>query len=123
MVFSDWDEIFAEDIEYLKHKGYIPKEASFEYINEGFHRGFKNKDHVILNDNSKKRIVDVRVGDILKNNNKIIGTVELLTGKHCLNNLEERDIKYNLITEKGIINVNGIVKIDYDAALFYIFGY
>lgn len=123
LVFSDWDEIFAEDIDYLKDKGYIPKEASFEYINEGFHRGFKNKDRVILNDNTKKRIVDVRVGDILKNNNKIIGTVELLTGKHSLNNLEERDIKYNLITEKGIINVNGTVKIDYDASLFYIFGY
>lgn len=133
LVFSDWDEIYLEDIHYLRNKGFIPKTASFEYINEGFHRGFTDKDSVLMNDNTKKTITNVKVGDLLENNNKVVGVVELISGKSKSHktlhktsqkhNLETPNQEYNLITEKGIINVNGVVKIDYDAVLFYIFGY
>ena len=123
LTFSDWDEIFIEDIRYLRKQGFIPEEASFDYINEGFHRGFSNKDLVLMDNKEKKSIKDIVVGDILDNNNKVIGIVELISGKHKTDDLEIRDTKYNLITEKGIININGVVKIDYDAVLYYIFGY
>lgn len=123
LTFSDWDEIFIEDIHYLRKHGFIPKEASFDYINQGFHRGFSNKNLVLMDNKEKKPIKDIVVGDILDNNNKVIGIVELLIGKHKTDDLEIHDTKYNLITEKGIININGGMKIDYDAALYYIFGY
>lgn len=94
-VFMDWDEVDITDILTLKNKKYIyTKEDINFYLNSGFF-----KDTMIeMGNGEKKKVQNLNVGEILKNNIKITGIVKSLDHKKTFNYLNQSfDVKGNNI--------------------------
>jgi len=79
ILFSDWDEVFEDDILNLK----INKED----INKKLDGGFFGKTLISLKKGTNKAIKDILIGDILENGEKIYGVVEI-NGKDLVNQYE-----------------------------------
>lgn len=88
MVFTDWDEIYDEDLYTLKifHKynsifDPLLNDKISKYDNEFIHKyydgGFTHDTKIRLFDKTYKNIDEIKVGDILYNNEKVYGTVEI----------------------------------------------
>lgn len=88
IIFSDWDEIIDEDLYTLKlfHKynsifDPLLSEKTSKYENEFIHKyydgGLSSDTQIRLFDNSFKNIKDIQVGDILYNNEKVYGIVQI----------------------------------------------
>jgi hypothetical protein len=116
IVFTDWDEIYDEDLKKIK---YVKIESvkqkyngnincnSTETTNSDIHKyldgGFNKNTQVKLKNGDCKKIKHVSIGDILENGEKVYGIVEL-DGQ----NLIEQSI-YNLGKNKyidGGVNLN-----------------
>ena len=138
-IFQDWDELDKNDIEELKNIANINNIIDINLkLEHGFHKNTKIK----LLDNTSKNIVDIKPGDILLNNNKVLG-VATLNGKknktineYLINNKKiictsntikhikgkkeiiNKNIKvnklYSLITSKKNINIDDIIFNDYN---------
>ncbi len=77
-IFQDWDELDENDIEELKDLTNINNILDINLkLEHGFHKNTKIK----LIDNTIKNIEDIKPGDILFNNNKVLG-VAILNGKN-----------------------------------------
>ena len=95
-IYLDWDELFENDIINIKHKYINSKNINSDtYLNDihsFFTFGFNENTKLKMVSNIKK-IKDIDVGDLLENNNKIMGIVKL---KNNLGNIN----LFHLITEK-----------------------
>lgn len=142
-VFMDWDEVDTIDILTLKNKKYIyTKEDINYYLNSGFFA-----DTLIeLKDGTMKKIQDLKVGEILKNDIKITGVVKSIDHKKTYNylntmfnikgnnimfekdNLAKYDKKfikkdgdkqflYHIITDKTYFFIKNIKIFDYNSCL------
>ena len=79
MRFIDWDELFSKEREILLHnmnRKYI-NNASIKDIHKYYDNGFISFTKIQLFDNTFKEIKDINVGDILENNIKVIGIVQI----------------------------------------------
>ena len=142
-VFMDWDEVDITDILTLKNKKYIyTKEDINYYLNSGF---FKNT-MIELKNNEKKKVQNLNVGEMLKNDIKITGIVKSLDHKKTFNylnqsfnvkgnnimfendnlanydkkyikNQENGEYLYHIITDKKHFFVNDVKVLDYNACL------
>tara|TARA_R110002020_G_scaffold194984_8_gene395943 strand:+ start:2745 stop:4286 length:1542 start_codon:yes stop_codon:yes gene_type:complete len=147
-LFMDWDEVDITDILTLKNKKYIyTKEDINNYLNSGF-----LKDTLVeLKNGEKKKIQDLNVGEILKQDIKITGVVKSLDHKNTFNylnkifdikgnnimfdksNLAKYDkthiknstdnILYHIITDKTHFFLDCVKVYDYNACLEYFLNY
>jgi len=97
-LFTDWDEIYDNDIELVKNNKYvkIDKLSDIHYELDG---GFSEFTQIKLKDGTIKYIKDILIDDILENREKVYGLVEI-NG----NNVKEQ-YKYNL--GKNLVVVGG----------------
>lgn len=118
-VFSDWDEITEEN--YLKINQYL-KENNAEYkekdldktdIHRLFDKGFDEYTYVHLKDRKISKINCIKLGDVLKNGEKVYGLVEILN-KDSLGNSNKL---YHLLTDKNSFHLNGIQIGDYNSLI------
>ena len=88
-LFTDWDEIYDNDIEYIKTNRYVKinDTSDIHYELEG---GFSEVTNIKLKNGSVKEIKNLLVDDILENGEKIYGLVKI-NG----NNVRQQ-YKYNL---------------------------
>jgi hypothetical protein len=87
-IFSDWDEINDEDIINIqKNTNHMFNEKND--IHKCLDGGFVEHTEIKLNDGIVKQIKDIRVGDILENNTRVYGIVEIdgrsLNGQYIFN--------------------------------------
>jgi hypothetical protein len=74
--FMDWDEIEARDINYLKKMNYIPNSNPIN-IHNYLDSGFSPETLIQLQNGFFCKIKDLKIGDILKNGEKVLGTVHI----------------------------------------------
>ena len=98
-IFQDWDELDENDIEELK---YLTNINNILDINLKLEHGFHKNTKIKLIDNTIKNIEDIKPGDILLNNNKVLG-VAILNGKN-----NETINEYLINNEKLISTSNTI---------------
>lgn len=68
-IFCDWDELYGEKLDELM---WTP--SMIHNLMDG---GFVNNTLISLKNGLKKKICDIKIGDILKNGEKVYGTVEI----------------------------------------------
>ena len=119
MCFIDWDEIFNKEKKILLDNLNIKytNNASITDIHKYYDNGFVSFTDVRLLDNSIKKIEYIKVGDILENNIKVIGIVQIdgLYNNYLgyMNNLDNnldnnlQTIIYHLLTDTGYFYVKG----------------
>jgi len=93
-VFSDWDEITDEVFDLVNDfvKINFPrKHLEKEEIHKFFDRGFSEYTMIRLKDGSLKSIKSIKLGDVLKNGEKVYGLVEIYGKKY----FEEEDLEKN----------------------------
>jgi hypothetical protein len=88
-IFTDWDEIYDNDISEIMVNPFIPINNLSE-IHCKLDSGFKGDTKIKLNNGIYRDIKDINVGDILENGEEVYGTVKL-NGK----NIEDQ-FEYNL---------------------------
>lgn len=85
-VFCDWDELFDEDINKIEKIYNVNKYETNNENNNGFNNsdihkyfdgGFIGNTKIALFDETEKDIKDIKIGDILKNGEKVYGLVEI----------------------------------------------
>jgi hypothetical protein len=94
--FTDWDEIYNNDITKFNtllcvkfNNNKQPYKFKTNDIHKYFDGGFIGSTLIKLKDGSKKTIQDIKVGDILENNENVYGLVEI-NGK----NIDEQCVYY-----------------------------
>ena len=97
-VFSDWDEISDTKLQRLQHLfPLLTKDNIHAYLETGF-----NATHRIsVTNNIEKNIIDIKLGDILSNNSKVLGLVKISTKDKIGKVANNTDCLYHLITNKG----------------------
>ena len=75
--FCDWDEVSDKEIEYLASLGKIKKKIQHSFIHQEFDSGFIPSTIIELNDGNKIKIEDLKIGDMLKNNIKVLGIIHI----------------------------------------------
>jgi hypothetical protein len=118
-VFSDWDEITEENYlainEYLKinNPEYKEKDLDKNDIHKLFDMGFDEYTYVHLKDRKISKISCVKLGDVLKNGEKVYGLVEILN-PDSLGNFNKL---YHLLTDENSFYLNGIQIGDYNSLI------
>lgn len=118
-VFSDWDEITEENYtainNYLKTNNpeYKEKDLDKTDIHKLFDIGFDEYTYVHLKDRKIAKISCVKLGDILKNGEKVYGLVEILNTA----SLGNSNKLYHLLTDKNSFYLNGIQIGDYNSLI------
>uniref|UniRef100_A0A6C0DBQ8 Vint domain-containing protein n=1 Tax=viral metagenome TaxID=1070528 RepID=A0A6C0DBQ8_9ZZZZ len=134
-IYMDWDELYDDDIDYLlkdmlNFANYT--DADLIKLHENFDNGFTSKTKIKLNNGTSKNIQDVKVGDILDKNIKVMGVVEingktlknrknLILGDKELNlekrkiNLNNEDVLYHLITKEKYFYIENRKEYHYDS--------
>ncbi len=121
-VFSDWDEITEENYmainNYLKSNNpqYKEKDLDKTDIHKLFDMGFDEYTYVHLKDRKIAKISCVKLGDILKNGEKVYGLVEILNPE-CLGYSGNSNKLYHLLTDKNTFFLNGIQIGDYNSLI------
>lgn len=145
IVFMDWDEVTISEILTLKNKKYIyTKKDINTYLNSGV---FENT-LIEIKSGEKKRIQDIDVGEILKNNIVVTGVVQSLDNKKTFNyfndtiNLKGNNLifekstlakyhktytkhsdsnnkLYHILTDKGWFYIDNVKIYDFNACLEY----
>jgi hypothetical protein len=121
-IFSDWDEITDENYnmlnDYLKvnNVDYREKHLDKTDIHKLFDKGFHEDVHVELKDRKITKISCVKLGDVLKNGEKVYGLVEMLNADftNCLGNSNKI---YHLLTDKNSFYIDGIQHGDYNSLI------
>jgi len=122
MEFSDWDEIFEEDVEVLKKfcknlHLYKKEETDLRFIHEYFDYGFPSQTKIKLLNGKKKEIYDIEVGDFLKNGEAVYGVVKLKDTKNSFTNLEKTNVLYHILTDSGSFEVKNSMSSDYNSCI------
>jgi len=80
VVFSDWDEVDNHDWHNIQNRAeaYLSSSPKKEEIHTSLESGFSGETEVVLRDGSRKYIKEIRVGDYLKNGEKVLGIVRIL---------------------------------------------
>jgi hypothetical protein len=118
-LFSDWDEITEENYNiinnYLKSNNADYKEKDLEktHIHKLFDMGFDEYTYVHLKDRKISKINCIKLGDILKNDEKVYGLVEILK----LDSLGYSNKLYHLLTDKNSFHLNGNQIGDYNSLI------
>jgi len=118
-IFSDWDEITEENYiainNYLKSNNadYKEKDLDKTDIHKLFDMGFDEYTYIHLKDRKIAKISCVKLGDILKNGEKVYGLVEILNS----DSLAESKKLYHLLTDKNSFYLNGIQIGDYNSLI------
>jgi hypothetical protein len=118
-IFSDWDEITEENYtainNYLKSNNadYKEKDLDKTDIHKLFDMGFDEYTYVHLKDRKIAKISCVKLGDILKNGEKVYGLVEILN----TDSLGNSNKLYHLLTDKNSFYLNGIQIGDYNSLI------
>ena len=140
-IFQDWDELDEDDIDDLKTITGIQDTLD---INLKLEHGFFKSTKIELNNGESKDIIDIKVGDILKNNNKVMGkgivnakgnkniyeysfnnNKKVICSSNTLplkitNNMIKKNEKikcsklYSLLTETGKIEIDGVIFYHYN---------
>lgn len=87
--FTDWDEIYDNDIDEIMANSYIPLYELGE-IHRKLDSGFKGDTKIKLKEGNLRDIKDINVGDILENDEEVYGIVEI-NGKNI-----DKQFEYNL---------------------------
>ena len=130
--FSDWDELDDEDINILKER--IAFKKYYKDINK-LNCGFDSDTEIQLHNKKKIKIKDIKIGDILYKNNKVLSIIKIKCDKlefkeykvntniifKATNNLifnnsnnvitnkiKSPNICYNIITSKGYFTINNL---------------
>lgn len=77
-IFSDWDELDDEDINILRER--IDFKNYYREINK-LNCGFDSDTEIQLDKNTKKKIKDIKIGDILYKNNKVLSIIKIKCDK------------------------------------------
>jgi hypothetical protein len=118
-VFSDWDEITEENYlainQYLKtnNPDYKEKDLDKSDIYKLFDMGFHEYTYVHLKDRKISKINCVKLGDVLKNGEKVYGLVEILN----TDSLGYSNKLYHLLSEQNSFYLNGIQIGDYNSLI------
>ena len=118
-IFSDWDEITEENYltinKYLKENNaeYKEKDLDKKDIHRLFDIGFDEYTYVHLKDRKIAKINCIKLGDILKNGEKVYGLVEILNPV----SLGNSNKLYHLLTDKNSFHLNGIEIGDYNSLI------
>ena len=118
-VFSDWDEITEENYmainNYLKSNNadYKGKDLEKSDIHKLFNIGFDEYTYIHLKDRKISKISCVKLGDVLKNGEKVYGLVEMLK----LDSLGYSNKLYHLLTDKNSFHLNGNQIGDYNSLI------
>ena len=73
-IFADWDDLYGENLyEIIKQTGVNNVDKLHAHVDGGFCQGT----HVTLNNGHNKEIQNIKIGDILQDNNKVYGIVEI----------------------------------------------
>jgi len=100
VVFSDWDEIFSQDeIEYIS-----------KYVNKYFNKGF-DKHCLVDTFDSKRKIADIQIGDILKNGSIVYGKVEVYDEKL-------REKSYHILTNDENLFIDSVNVRQFNSTIF-----
>ena len=113
-IFADWDDIYDDDILNKIKKNSPVKIDTNEDIHKYLDSGFVENTMIKLKNNSIKQIKNIKIGDILENNEIVYGIVEI-------DGTENDQFIYNL--ENNIIiggnNINFVNdKIDFTSTLY-----
>ena len=118
-LFTDWDEITEENYlkinQYLKENNaqYKEKDLDKKDIHMLFDKGFDEYTYIHLKDRKISKISCVKLGDVLKNGEKVYGLVEILN-RDSLGNSNKL---YHLLTDKNSFYLNGIQIGDYNSLI------
>jgi len=75
-IFTDWDEIYDNDIREIKNNKFA-KIENLKDIHFFLDSGFEGSTNIKLKNNKYKKIKDIEIGDILENGDKVYGTVKI----------------------------------------------
>jgi hypothetical protein len=96
MIYCDWDEIFDEEkYELLSHLE-LP-DLSGEYIHKYYDGGFYFDAKVNLQNGRLREISSIKIGDILKNGEKVVGLVEVFGENLGQNKIKRKSCGINVI--------------------------
>jgi hypothetical protein len=112
IVFSDWDEIVDNKLNILnkQNKNIHNLENIHEYLDDGFEENTEIKLH-----KTKKRIKEIKIGDVLENGTIVYGLVEIDTIKLRKYTTNKGPSKlYHLLTTDGSLNINSVDVKDYN---------
>uniref|UniRef100_A0A6C0KQZ5 Vint domain-containing protein n=1 Tax=viral metagenome TaxID=1070528 RepID=A0A6C0KQZ5_9ZZZZ len=115
MIFTDWDEIYDESLEYiLNYKGIEKPENISKKLDYGYNGNMKIK--LLTGDKKLKKIT---VGDILNSGDLIYGMVELKKnnlGKNdvCIDINDESECLYNLLVSNKYFQMGSNIYPDYN---------
>lgn len=116
IVFSDWDEIYGKELEYVLKYISSNKEVSNSNDRENIHRylevGLDIDTNVYLNDNTKKPIKYIKIGDKLSTKGTVYGIVEILNS-----NGNEKGKVFHLLTTNKLFEIDGKIIRDYNDAV------
>ena len=118
-IFSDWDEITKENYlvinQYLKENNeeYKEKDLDKKDIHMLFDKGFDEYTYIHLKDRKISKINCIKLGDILKNGEKVYGLVEILNP----DSLGNSNKLYHLLTDKNSFHLNGNQIGDYNSLI------
>lgn len=104
VVFSDWDEVYGDDLEFLYN--YIGSKDIAKFVDSGFEAGTK-----ILTNNGYRCLRDIRIGDVLITGGIVYGIVEL---NNYTKNLGNREVMLNLLVSDGSVETVSHCYLDYN---------
>lgn len=104
--FLDWDELEPIDIIKLKNLNYLKNNSSLKDIHKFLDSGFIGSSLVEMNSGENLPIKKIKVNDILKNNNKVLGIVKIETKD--ISNIYKYKINNTILSASSNINVNDI---------------
>jgi len=76
-IFTDWDEIYGKDIDEILFKNPYVMLNGIETIHSKIDGGFVGSTLVKLSSGESKKIKDIYIGDVLENDEKVYGVVEI----------------------------------------------
>ena len=101
LLFCDWDELMDnEKIEKILSLKVVENKiiGYKENMNEYLDLGFKYKIRVLLKNGKKKKIVNLKIGDVLECGEIVIGIVEIIKN--------DNSKLYNLLTNTSTFRIN-----------------
>jgi hypothetical protein len=114
--FSDWDEIYGKELNnvlnYISQNYEVPNPNDRENIHRYLEVGFDSDTNVYLNDNTKKHIKFIKIGDKLSTKGTVYGIVEILNE----NQLSKEKV-FHLLTTNKLFEIDGKVIRDYNDAV------
>jgi hypothetical protein len=114
--FSDWDELYGEELDNVLHHISSCKEIHNPNDRENIHRyleiGFESDTYVYLSDNTKKPIKYIKIGDKLSTKGTVYGIVEILN-----KNPKSNEKVFHLLTTNKLFEIDGKVIRDYNDAV------